>query len=143
MNKNGTVTHGYVPVEIGMVSSVLLFANAGMLLASQMLSGIAERKKEIGILKALGARNREILGMVLIEGLLLALTGSLLGFGFTRLLAIQRDATNNLAWLMILNSTMKELLSVVGLTTIVALIFTGIPAAKTAQLSVMEVFRND
>lgn len=142
-SQNGLVTHNFVPVELGMISSILLFANAGMLLASQMLSGIAERKKEIGILKAIGARNREILGMVLIEGLFLAITGSLLGFSFTRALAIHRDSTNNLPWLTIMNSTLRELLSVVSLTTLVALVFSGIPAAKTAQLSVMEVLRND
>lgn len=143
VNRDGVVSHDSVPIELGLTSAILLFANAGMLLASQMLAGVAERKKEIGIIKALGARNREILGMVLFEGLLLAVTGSLVGFSMMRVLAVHRDLSNNLGWLMVLKTTIIELLTVVSLTTVVALVFSVIPAAKMSQLTVMEVFRND
>ncbi|MBS3949760.1 MAG: ABC transporter permease [Peptococcaceae bacterium] len=143
MNAEQVVAHDYVPVELGLTSAMLLFANAGMLLASQMLASVAERRKEIGIIKALGARNFEILGMVLIEGLLLAITGSIVGFSLVRILAIHRDISNNLSWLIVMQSSLRELAAVVSLTTVVALVFSVIPAAKMSQLTVMEVFRND
>lgn len=143
LNAEQVVAHDYVPVELGLTSAILLFANAGMLLASQMLAGVAERRKEIGIIKALGARNFEILGMVLIEGLLLSLAGSTLGFGLMRALAVHRDISNGLGWNAVIQTTGRELLSVVSLTTVVALLFSVIPGAKMSRLTVMEVFRND
>jgi putative ABC transport system permease protein len=45
-----------------------------------MLVSVTERTKEIGLLKALGARRVHILLQILFEGLILTLTGGLVGF---------------------------------------------------------------
>ena len=51
-----------------------------------MLVSVTERTRELGVLKALGARRRHVLGQILCEGLVLTLTGGLAGFLLASLL---------------------------------------------------------
>ena len=52
---------------------------AGIGIMNVMLVSVSERRSEIGLLKALGARNRQILAAFLTEAILLSTTGGLLG----------------------------------------------------------------
>jgi putative ABC transport system permease protein len=60
-----------------------------------MLVSVSERKKEIGIRKAVGAKNSEIQALFLVESILLSLLGGLLGvilgLVFTRIVAYFSD----------------------------------------------------
>jgi putative ABC transport system permease protein len=69
-----TLTYG-----IGGIAAVSLVV-AGILIMNVMLVAVTQRKSEIGLLKALGASQQEILGLILAEALLLSVLGALLGF---------------------------------------------------------------
>lgn len=60
-------------------SAVAALVVAGIGITNTMVMSVLERIREIGVLKAVGATNGQILGMFLIEGLLLGLAGGLLG----------------------------------------------------------------
>ncbi|ATW88368.1 putative ABC transport system permease protein [Halohasta litchfieldiae] len=73
---------------IGVISLVV----GAIGIANVMLVSVTERTREIGIMKAVGARNRDVMGVFIIEAALLGTLGSLLGvplglvvgFGATR-----------------------------------------------------------
>jgi putative ABC transport system permease protein len=52
---------------------------AGLGITNTMLMSVLERTHEIGVMKAVGARDRHILGLFLIEGALIGAVGSCLG----------------------------------------------------------------
>ncbi|MFC1726242.1 ABC transporter permease [candidate division KSB1 bacterium] len=61
------------------IFSFLLFLMAAFVVANTMLMSVFERKKEIGTLMALGMKNREILGMILGEGVFIGVFGGIIG----------------------------------------------------------------
>ena len=61
------------------IMSFILFLMVAFVIANTMLMSVFERKKEIGTLMALGMKNREILGMILSEGVLIGVFGGLIG----------------------------------------------------------------
>jgi putative ABC transport system permease protein len=54
---------------------------AGILIMNVMLVSISRRTAEIGLLKAMGAKNSQVVGLILLEAMLLSGTGGLLGLG--------------------------------------------------------------
>ncbi len=65
-------------LALAAIASISL-AVAGVGIMNVMLVSVTERRAEIGLLKALGAANREILGAFLVEAVLLSSGGGLLG----------------------------------------------------------------
>jgi putative ABC transport system permease protein len=72
---------------LNIFSLVALFVGA-MLIYNTFSMTIAERRIEIGMLRAIGTARRQILQLVLIEAVLLAFMGSILGLGFGLFMSI-------------------------------------------------------
>jgi putative ABC transport system permease protein len=67
-------------LALGAIAAISLLV-AGVLVMNVMLVAVSQRTAEIGLLKALGARPRQITSLFLMEAVLLALLGSLIGLG--------------------------------------------------------------
>jgi putative ABC transport system permease protein len=82
----GTLTR-----TLGGIAAISLMV-AGVLIMNVMLVSVSQRTQEIGLLKALGARRRQILGLFLAEAFYLALLGALTGLavGYAILLVLGR-----------------------------------------------------
>jgi putative ABC transport system permease protein len=64
-------------VFVGIAAISLLVGGIGI--ANVMFTAVLERTREIGVMKAIGARNRDILQLFLIESGILGLTGGVIG----------------------------------------------------------------
>ena len=69
---------GQLTIFLGSIGAVSLFV-AAIMVANTTYVAVMERTREIGILKALGFRRNQILGMFLSENILIGLIGGLLG----------------------------------------------------------------
>jgi ABC-type lipoprotein release transport system permease subunit len=71
--------------------SVLAVGVGGVGVLNTMLMAVLERTREIGVLRALGWRRRDVLGLIMREALLLGIIGGIVGigiaFGITSLMA--------------------------------------------------------
>ncbi len=62
---------------VGIAAISLLVGSIGI--ANIMLVSVTERTREIGIMKAVGAQNRDVLGLFLMESVILGVVGAILG----------------------------------------------------------------
>lgn len=104
-----------------------------------MLVSVTERIKEIGIRKALGATNNEILGQFMVEAIILTVIGGLLGIslGIGGALAIGRFV--NIPPLF----TKTMLAVAVSISTLIGLIFGVVPARKASLLNPIDALHNE
>lgn len=121
----------------------LMFANAALIIAANLLILISERRREIGILKAVGARRLEIVQMILAEALLVSLLGCLAGFVLARFSGVLTQLTNRISFASIAITLGSELLQVLSLAGVATLLFSLLPALLTANLSVREVLQDE
>ena len=75
---------GNIPLLLRSIGGAVLFAIFFAVLNTMLMAG-RERTRDIGILKALGFRNSTISALLLVESLLLCLSGGLVGAGLAKM----------------------------------------------------------
>ena len=86
-------TRRMLTAATGLASGVgfLVLLLAALNIAHSFFASLHERRRELGVLRAVGARRRDILAMILLEALMLGSSGGALGFVGARLTAAGVD----------------------------------------------------
>jgi len=140
-------------IAIGSIS--LLVAGVGIM--NIMTVAVMERTREIGILKAVGAKNRTVLGMFLTEALLVGIIGGLIGeftgcffsYGLAQILnnflqpnrteLLERPETQSIKFTPALSITWMIIAFAFAIT--ICIIFGLYPARKASKLNPVEALR--
>jgi putative ABC transport system permease protein len=127
--------------RVGFIAIVAIAAISlvvgGIGIMNIMLVSVAERTREIGIRKAVGASNQNILSQFLVESVFLALIGGIIGILFGLILA----------WLISVVSPLKASVSFwmillgFGFSAAVGIFFGIYPARRAASLNPIEALR--
>jgi putative ABC transport system permease protein len=111
-------------------------------LAGTMSMNVLERTREIGIMRAIGATNKILLRMVIIEGLLIGILswilGSLLAFPISKLLS---DSISNAIFGSASNFGMTPtgFLIWLGAVVVLSALASAAPARSATRLTIREV----
>jgi ABC-type antimicrobial peptide transport system permease subunit len=132
-----------MPVNLSRAFVVMACLIGALLLATNMLFLVAQRRREIGVLKAVGARGADVAVMILGEALTLSLVGTAVGFSLIRLLATWTLVSNRISIGEIARTTAEHFGMVAGAAAAAALLFGLLPAMRMARLTSMEVLRNE
>jgi putative ABC transport system permease protein len=127
-------------VGIALVSLVV----GGIGIANTMYASVLERKKEIGTMKAIGAMNRDILTIFLIESGLLGFVGGLIGVLIGAGLAVGLSGAANGFFgtqLITVNLSIPLMVSVLLFSGILGIIFGGIPSYQASKLKPVDALR--
>jgi putative ABC transport system permease protein len=109
----------------------------GVVIMNIMLAVVTERTHEIGIRKAVGARNGDILNQFLVESSLLAATGGLMGVLLAWVVAVVVRNYTPVPMALPYSAVAVG----VGLSTAVGLFFGIYPARRAAMLDPIEALR--
>ena len=127
-------------IFLGGIAAISLLVG-GIGIMNIMLVSVIERTKEIGLRKAVGARDRDIMMQFVVESLVIGLVGGilgvLLGWGISSLISNIAGSTLNakMSWDAILLS--------VTFSITVGLVFGIYPASRAAKLEPVEALRTE
>src|SRR4030095_16136425 len=127
--------HGWQVVLYSLAGTVLLVG--GVRVLSVMLISFADRRYEIGLRKAIGADDHQILIQFLLEALVLAAIGATIGTLAGS--ALCRALSDKSPWGRVVNP--YGLAAAWGIALVLAVTFGLYPAIRAARLSPMEAMR--
>lgn len=125
------------------IAAISLFVSAIMILVVLYIS-VVERTNEIGVLKAIGARRKDIKRIFVSEAFLIGLFSGIIGLVFATIIStIINIYTNNLFEVSISKITPQFMIFGVIISIIISIISGLWPASRAAKLDPIESLRHE
>lgn len=124
---------------VGVIIGIFAILVGAFSIANIMFVSVSERTNIIGIQKALGAKNRFILGQFLFESVALCIIGGLIGLAFVWFLVLILDSfVDQFHFILPFSRVVMGL----GISVVVGLIAGIIPAMKAANMNPVDAMRS-
>lgn len=134
--EHGNASFRAIVLMTALVATITLIVG-GIGIMNIMLVGVSERTREIGIRKALGATNGQVLSQFLIEALIMCFAGGLIGlaigYGLAFLVAFQLSFQPAVTWQIAATG--------LGMAFATGILFGLYPAVKAARKDPIESLR--
>ncbi|MFC4525124.1 ABC transporter permease [Dyella halodurans] len=142
--RQGIEDHLQMVVSFLGVMGWVMIVVGGMGLAATMSVTVLERQREIGVLRAMGARGRTILGMVQLEGLTMALLGWLVSLPLSVPISVAMSRSFAKVMFPVPASLTPEPVGVMRwlvLVSIVSVVACAWPAQQARRMSVVKALQ--
>ncbi|MDN3169097.1 ABC transporter permease [Enterococcus faecalis] len=118
------------------VAGISLFI-AGVGVMNMMYISVSERTKEIGIRRALGATRKSIMLQFLLEGLILTISGGIIGYLLGMIFAYGIGSLIKVH----VSVDLFTIILAVGVSLVIGLVFSVMPASEAAKKDLIDILR--
>jgi len=140
---NGFKSGGAIFTAITTAAALLALIIGGLSVVNTMFMSVAERVREIGLKKAVGATTWNVMSEFLIEATLIGLIGGLIGYGLGVLVVVVRNALASADSQSLFLITPSLTIFAIGFATVLGAVAGVLPAWRAARLDPVIALRNE
>ena len=140
---NSFKSGGAIFTAITTAAALLALVIGGLSVVNTMFMAVAERVREIGLKKAVGATTRNIMGEFLVEATLIGAIGGLIGYGIGALITIIANATTPPGQSTLFLITVRLTVFALGFAIALGAVAGILPALRAARLDPVTALRNE
>ncbi|HKB34083.1 MAG TPA: FtsX-like permease family protein [Candidatus Dormibacteraeota bacterium] len=134
---------GAIFTAITTAAALLALIIGGLSVVNTMFMAVAERVREIGLKKAVGATTLDIMGEFLAEATLIGVIGGLVGYGLGALITIVANASTPPGQSTLFLITPSLTILAIGFATALGAVAGVLPAWRAARLDPVVALRNE
>ena len=134
---------GAIFTAITTAAALLALIIGGLSVVNTMFMAVAERVREIGLKKAVGATTLNVMGEFLLEATFIGLIGGLLGYGIGAAITIVINATTPPGQSTLFLITPNLTILAIGFATALGAVAGVLPAWRAARLDPVIALRNE
>ena len=134
---------GAIFTAITTAAALLALIIGGLSVVNTMFMAVAERVREIGLKKAVGATTLNIMGEFLVEATFIGLVGGLIGFGLGAAIVLAKNATPPPDQTTLFLLTPSLAILAIGFATALGAVAGVLPAWRAARMDPVIALRNE
>jgi putative ABC transport system permease protein len=139
---NGFKSGGAIFTSITTAAALLALIIGGLSVVNTMFMAVAERVREIGLKKAVGATTRHIMGEFLLEAVFIGVIGGLIGYGLGVAITVVANALTPPGQSTLFLVTVPLTVFALGFAAALGAVAGILPAWRAARLDPVTALRN-